>query len=95
MSRTDGANTIALKMARRGAYLTLCAAMDDTEPACASDLILWDSMSNQGKATFCATCPLRKQCRAYAELDPGNTWGVWGGRVYPRAPKGKIREDTE
>jgi hypothetical protein len=81
-----------LAMKRRGAYLTLCGAMDDNDPVCGTLGPWWDQMSPREQMVRCKECPLKKQCLAYAELDPINTYGVWGGRSYPRTPTGRKKD---
>jgi WhiB family redox-sensing transcriptional regulator len=48
--------------------------------------------------TFCATCPIRRQCLA-AALDRAEPWGVWGGEIFDRGsvvsrkrPRGRPRK---
>jgi Transcription factor WhiB len=78
-----------MELNRRAAYLALCAAQEDLMPRCAEDGPLWDQRKPQDQASMCGPCPLKKLCRAYADTDPMQTWGVWGGQLYPRTAKGK------
>lgn len=85
-----------MELKRKAAYLALCAAQEDTMPKCAEDGPLWDQRKPAEQAQMCKTCQLKTLCKAYAETDPQQTWGVWGGQQYPRTAKGKIsRKEPE
>jgi hypothetical protein len=49
----------------------------------------WHRRSTQSQRMGCRVCPVRELCRAAADTNPLGTWGVWGGRLYPRNEKGR------
>lgn len=64
---------------------------------CTTDTTEWDTATVKSKIGMCRGCPIWQQCRAAADTDPTNTWGVWGGQTYPRTaknrPSNKLRDD--
>lgn len=83
-----------MDLKRKAAYLALCAAMEDKQPACAANGPTWDQMTMPEQKGLCLNCPLKVLCGKYAETDPENTYGVWGGKVYPRTASGRISKKT-
>jgi hypothetical protein len=79
-----------MELKRRAAYLALCAAQEDSMPKCAEDGPAWDQFTEIRQKETCRGCPLKKLCKSYAETDPLNTWGIWGGEKYPRTAGGRV-----
>ena len=80
---------------RRTAYRKLTEAMLDTPAACDITTIAgmgWDDMTPTQQKKVCTKCPVKDLCGDYAETDPANTHGVWGGRTYPRRPEATPEE---
>lgn len=79
-----------MDLQRKAALYSLYAACETNQPVCAAEGPVWDQSTDAEQAAMCSRCPVKKQCKAYAETGPMDTWGIWGGQKYPRTAKGKI-----
>lgn len=76
--------------AKVDARLRLDAIIDATEVPCRGHPEHWfaDSRYTIADAKVrCRRCPALVACGAYADAEPAEIWGVWGGRNYK--PKSK------
>jgi hypothetical protein len=58
-------------------------AADGTAPCMTTDPHLWVSdnwLERRTAAHVCLGCPVFDRCRAAAEAEPVEVWGVWAGR---------------
>lgn len=79
-----------MDLKRKAALLTLYAACEENTPVCSAEGPVWDDSKPAIQAVMCKRCPVKKQCLAAAETAPQDTWGVWGGQLFPRTAKGQV-----
>lgn len=79
-----------MELKHKATLYALYAAANEKGAVCAQEGPTWDQGPESVQAEMCQRCPVKKECKAYADTDPENTWGVWGGMKYPRTKRGKI-----